>query len=78
MAKVMVSLPDELLERVDEEAARRSTTRSALLAMAVRRELERRDPVAVAAAIERSRERFRDSGEFEAADLVRSNRDAMP
>jgi metal-responsive CopG/Arc/MetJ family transcriptional regulator len=31
MAKVMVSLPDELLAELDAEAARRGTTRSALL-----------------------------------------------
>lgn len=31
MAKVMISLPDELLERVDAEAQRRSTSRSAVL-----------------------------------------------
>ncbi len=75
MAKVMVSLPDELLARVDEEASRRSTSRSALLALAARRELERRDPDAVAAAVARSRERFR-AGRFDATDLVRADRDA--
>jgi metal-responsive CopG/Arc/MetJ family transcriptional regulator len=31
MAKVMVSLPDDLLQAVDAEAARRGTTRSGLL-----------------------------------------------
>lgn len=31
MAKVMVSLPDDLLGSLDAEAARRSTTRSGLL-----------------------------------------------
>ena len=31
MAKVMVSLPDELLQAVDTEAAHRGTTRSGLL-----------------------------------------------
>ncbi len=78
MAKVMVSLPDDLLEQVDREAVRRSTSRSALLAAAVRRELDRRDPDAVAAAIARSRARFLRSGEFDAADLVRADREARP
>lgn len=78
MAKVMVSLPDELLERVDAEVKRRSTSRSALLAAAARRELDRRDPDAVAAALARSRERFRRSEEFEAAELVRTDRDSRP
>jgi len=76
MAKVMVSLPDDLLERVDAEAARRSTSRSALLAAAARRELARRDPEAVAAAIARSRERFRAAGDLDAAELVRADRDS--
>jgi metal-responsive CopG/Arc/MetJ family transcriptional regulator len=31
VAKVMVSLPDELLARVDAEAERRGTTRSAVM-----------------------------------------------
>ena len=31
MAKVMVSLPDELLSEVDAEARRRGTTRSAVM-----------------------------------------------
>lgn len=78
MAKVMVSLPDDLLKSLDAEVVRRSTSRSALLAAAVRRELERRDPEAVAAAIARSRERFRRAGALESAELVRADRDARP
>jgi predicted transcriptional regulator len=75
MSKIMVSLPDDLLERIDEEARRRSVSRSALLAAAVRRELARRDPDAVAKAIARSEARFRELGAFEASDLVRITRD---
>jgi metal-responsive CopG/Arc/MetJ family transcriptional regulator len=76
MAKVMVSLADDLLAELDAEAARRSTSRSALLAGAVRRELARRDPDRVAAAIERSEQRFRNAGTFEAVDLVRAYRES--
>ena len=76
MSKVMVSLPDDLLSRLDEEAKRRSTSRSALLALAARRELERRTPDDVAAAISRSEQRFRSSGSFESAELIRADRDA--
>lgn len=75
MSKVMVSLADDLLAELDAEAARRSTSRSALLATAARREIARRDPDRVAAAIERSEQRFRHAGAFEAADLVRADRD---
>ncbi len=39
MAKVMVSFPDDLLARVDSEAARRGTSRSGLLQLAARREV---------------------------------------
>jgi metal-responsive CopG/Arc/MetJ family transcriptional regulator len=74
MSKVMVSLPDELVKALDQEARRRSTSRSALLATAARRELTRRDPEAVAEAIARSERRFRNAGAFEAADLIRRDR----
>ena len=75
MAKVMVSLPDEVLARIDREARRRGTTRSGLLREAALRELGRPDPVAVEAAIARSRARFSSSGRFDAAVLIRSERD---
>jgi predicted transcriptional regulator len=76
MSKVMVSLPDDLVREIDVEARRRSTSRSAFLAAAARRELARRDPASVAEAIARSEQRFRAAGEFDAADLVRQDRDA--
>jgi hypothetical protein len=64
-----------LLAELDAEAARRSVSRSALLAVAARRELARRDPNRVTEAIERSEQRFRNAGAFEAVDLVRADRD---
>lgn len=76
MPKVLVSIPDELLARIDAEAKRRATSRSALLATAARRELARRDNEGIRAAIERSERRFSGSGAFESADLVRADRDA--
>ncbi len=75
MAKVMLSLPDELLREIDEESRRRSTSRSALLAAAARRELDRRDPAVVVEAIAKSERRFRSAGAFDAAGLVRQDRD---
>lgn len=71
-----MSLPEELLVRVDEEARRRSLSRSALLATAVRRELERRDPEALAEAVARSEARFARAGCFDAGEMVRADRDA--
>ena len=76
MSKVMVSLPEDLLNELDAEARRRSTSRSALLAQAARRELARRDPELVAAAIARSEQRFENAGTFDAASLVRLDRDS--
>ncbi len=70
-----MSLPDDLLQRIDQEARERSMSRSALIAAAARRELARRDPEAVAAAIARSEKRFQAAGSFEAAELVRADRD---
>jgi predicted transcriptional regulator len=75
MSKVMISLPEDLLRRIDELARERATSRSAVIAAAARRELARRDPDAVAAAIARSEERFREAGRFESVDLVRHDRD---
>ncbi len=76
MAKVMVSLPDELLARIDREARRRGTSRSALLQEAAVRELGRPDPDALDAALARSRARFARAGGFDAAELLRAERDA--
>ena len=76
MAKVMVSLPDEVLARIDGEARRRGTTRSALLREAALRELGRPDPALVMAAIERSRSRFASAGRFDSTALIRAERDA--
>jgi predicted transcriptional regulator len=75
MAKVMVSLPDEILARIDGEARRRGTTRSALLRDAAMRDLGRPDDDIVASAVERSRARFAAAGRFDSAQLIRSERD---
>jgi metal-responsive CopG/Arc/MetJ family transcriptional regulator len=75
MPKVMVSLPSDLLTDLDREAARRGSTRSALLALAARRELEQQDPRELDALLAQARAAMRDAGAFEAADLVRAERD---
>jgi metal-responsive CopG/Arc/MetJ family transcriptional regulator len=74
MPKVMVSLPGDLLADLDREAARRGSTRSALLAVAARRELEQQSPEELDVALERARDTLRATGPFEAADLVRAER----
>ena len=75
MPKVMVSLPLNLLEGLDREAARRASSRSALLALAAQRELQQSDPAEVDAALLRARAAMHAAGALEAADLVRSERD---
>jgi len=52
----------------------RGSSRSALLALAARREL-RDDPAEVEHALARARRSLQDAGCFEAADLVRAERD---
>lgn len=43
MAKVMISIPDELLARLDEQAQQRGTTRSGLIQELARHELDGSD-----------------------------------
>ena len=75
MAKVLVSIPDDLLERVDREADRRRITRSALLQQAARRELGWSDISAIDAALQRGREAMVGAGTFESVDEIRRERD---
>jgi len=73
---VMISLPDDLLDRIDREARRQGTSRSALLREAASSALGHADRDELDAAIARSRARFAEDGSFEAGELVRSERDA--
>lgn len=75
-AKVMISMPTDLLERVDRAADEHGTSRSAFLQEALRRELGWPDPEALDAAVERGRAALAEAGAFESAELVRAERDA--
>jgi metal-responsive CopG/Arc/MetJ family transcriptional regulator len=75
MAKVLISIPDDLLVRVDREAARRSTSRSGLLQAAARRELGWPDAEEIDAAIDRGRAALASAGSFESRELIRADRD---
>lgn len=68
-------MPDELLKRVDERAKERRMSRSALLREAVQRELERREPEEVRAAIERLRSEFGTIGPLDSTEWIRRDRD---
>jgi predicted transcriptional regulator len=76
MTKVLISVPGELLQRIDREARTRRLTRSAFVEEAVRHELGWSDADAIDAALARGREALAGSGAFEAAELVRTDRDA--
>lgn len=76
MPKVMISMPDELLARIDREADARRSSRSAFLQEAARRELGWPDPAEIDAALERGRTALAGAGGFESAKLIRAERDA--
>ncbi len=74
MAKVMISMPDSLLDALDAEVLRRDTTRSGLLQDATRRELGllRRDRVALLADLDSLSASW--AGPVDAAALIRADR----
>jgi predicted transcriptional regulator len=76
VAKVLISLPDELLMRIDREAKRRRSSRSGFLQQAAQRELGWPDPTPLDAALDRGRAALAGAGAFESADLIRSERDS--
>src|SRR5664279_3626110 len=76
VAKVMISIPEDLLERVDRLAGERGASRSAFLQEVVRRELGWPDPVAFDAAVASGRHALAAAGAFESAELIREERDA--
>lgn len=74
--KVMISMPPDLLERLDRVAGERGRSRSAFLQEVVRRELGWPDPAAFDAAVERGRAALAGVGGFESAELIREERGA--
>jgi Ribbon-helix-helix protein, copG family len=74
MAKVMVSLPDDLLGALDAEARRRKTSRSALLQAGARHEigLLRRERGAVLSDLDALSGKWK--GAVNAAALIRADR----
>lgn len=75
MAKVMISFPDDLLERLDALAAERSLTRSGLLQSLVQGELDRAEDEG-RAEMERLLELATMPLGGDAAQLVREDRDS--
>jgi hypothetical protein len=75
MAKVLVTMPEDLLDRIDRETKSSGTTRSRFLQEAARRQLGWPNPAAIEAALERGRAALADAGSFESAELIRSERE---
>lgn len=73
----MVSIPDDLLERIDREVEVRATSRSALLQAAARRELGQADPERFDAALAAVRAALDGAEPFESGDVIRAERDAL-
>jgi hypothetical protein len=74
-AKVLVTIPNDLLERIDRETERLGQTRSDFLQEAARRRLGWPDPLAVDAALLRGRAALSELGGFESADVIRVQRE---
>jgi Arc/MetJ-type ribon-helix-helix transcriptional regulator len=77
MSKVLISMPDDLLEDIDRAVERAGTTRSAFLQEAARAALGARSPERTALAIERARRALAGAGAFDSAALIRAQRDEL-
>jgi hypothetical protein len=75
MAKVMISIPDEDLARIDDEVARRGTSRSALLREAAIKEIERPRSQRVLEALRRGQELLAGTEPFDTTAMIRHDRD---
>jgi metal-responsive CopG/Arc/MetJ family transcriptional regulator len=75
MAKVMISIPDEDLARIDDEVARRGTSRSALLREAAMKELERPRAGRKAEALRRGQALLAGTPIVDTTALIRDDRD---
>ena len=77
MAKVMISVPEELLDRIDARvAATAAASRSAWLAELAERELSRPAPEEMRAAVRRGRRVFARLGAFDSGAEIRKERDS--
>jgi metal-responsive CopG/Arc/MetJ family transcriptional regulator len=74
-AKVLVTIPNDLLARIDRETESLGQTRSEFLQEAARRRLGWPDPLAIDAALLRGRTALSKSGSFESADVIRAQRE---
>ncbi len=71
----MISIPDDDLARIDEEAARRGTSRSALLRDAALREFDRPLPGRVSDALRRGQALLAGMEPVDTTAMIRHDRD---
>jgi predicted transcriptional regulator len=76
MSKVLITVPDELLARIDRAAEGRKITRSRFLEEAAEHELGWPAPDALDAAVWRARIALESAGVFESGDLIRRDRES--
>ncbi len=74
MTKVLISIPEPLLERIDREARAQGSSRSRFLQDAARRHLSWPNVERLDAALERGRTALTGAGAFESAELIRAQR----
>ena len=76
MVKVLISLPDDLLDRVDSEVRANGGNRSGFFQEAARRRLGWPTAESLHAALQRGRDALAGVGDFESADVIREQRQA--
>lgn len=74
MAKVMISIPDDLLAALDAEADARHASRSSVIAQAVRAEITAPNAALADDLLAAARTALSDTGEWSAAELVHDQR----
>jgi predicted transcriptional regulator len=75
MTKVLVSMPDDLVARIDRAAKARKTSRSRFLQEAAEHELGWPGSDAIEVAVKAAREVLEAGERYESADLIRRDRD---
>jgi hypothetical protein len=74
MAKVLISIPEDVLAQVDKEAAVRGVSRSQFMREAALREMGWPDPERLGVALQRGRAALQGAGQFESATLIEIDR----
>lgn len=75
MAKIMISIPDDLLAELDFEAKSRKISRSALIAKAVRRQLDKPERERIDQLLAEAREAWVDVDGVSVQEFIRHDRD---